>query len=96
MSINIQITSLLFSLLFGALFSLFLRINYKYIYKGPIVLKILINIMFVTDNILLYFIILKRINNGIVHTYFLLMILLGFVIAEYLYKRLSIAFKHQK
>ncbi|MFA5407326.1 MAG: spore cortex biosynthesis protein YabQ [Bacilli bacterium] len=96
MTIDIQLKSLLFSLLFGALFSLALRVNYKYIYRGNVILRILINLIFVIDNVLLYFIILKNINGGIIHIYFLLMILLGFVVMENILKRFSFTLKFSK
>jgi len=95
MPIDVQLKSLLFSLFYGLLFSIMLRINYKYMYKGPLILKILINLFFVMDNVLIYFIFLKKLNEGIVHTYFLLMILLGFVIMELLFKKIPFDFSHK-
>ena len=69
--LNIQINSIIFSFLYGSFFSILLNINYKYIYYSKGIKKILINLFFVIDNILLYFIILRYINNGIFHFYFL-------------------------
>jgi hypothetical protein len=60
-------------------------------YKGPLILKILINLLFVLDSVLIYFIVLKRLNDGIIHTYFILMILLGFVVIELILKKFKIA-----
>jgi hypothetical protein len=48
------------------------------------------------DCVLLYFILLKKINNGIVHKYFLLCILLGFVISEVLFKKFKFTFQIKK
>jgi hypothetical protein len=96
MPIDIQIKSLLFSLFFGFVFSILLRLNYRYIYNGHIILRIVINLMFVIDNVLIYFIVLKRLNDGIIHFYFLLMILLGFVIMELICKKLSFALNRSK
>lgn len=96
MPIDIQVQSLLISLFFGAFFSILMRINYKYMGDGPLILKIFINFMFVIDNVLLYFITLKHINNGVVHSYFVLMILLGFVAMEILFKWLPFDFTHKK
>lgn len=96
MAIDIQMKSFLVSLFFGVLFSVLMRLNYKYMYMGPIILKILINFMFVIDYVLLYFIVLKRINNGIVHSYFLFMILLGFVIMELVFKKFPFDFAPKK
>lgn len=93
MTIIIQLKSFLFSFLFGGFFSFLLHFNYKYIYKGPLILKILINLVFVFDNVLLYFVIIKKINNGIIHNYFILMILLGFVMMEWIFKKFLIVLK---
>jgi hypothetical protein len=96
MPINIQIYSLLFSLFFGIIFSLLLHLNYRYIYKGPLPFRIAICFMLVIDCVLLYFITLKRINDGIVHKYFLLFILLGFVVSEIIFKKFKFTFQIKK
>ncbi|MDD4411381.1 MAG: hypothetical protein PHO58_02610 [Bacilli bacterium] len=49
----------------------------------------LISLVFVIDNVLIYFIGLKKINNGIIHNYFLLMILIGFFIMELIVKKIK-------
>ena len=76
--LDIQIKSIVFSFLYGMFFSFLLNLNYKFIYYSKGILKILINIFFVVDNVLLYFIILRYINNGIVHFYFLLSLVIGY------------------
>ena len=78
MILKIQLKSLLFSFLYGCLFSLLLKINYKFIFYSKGIKKLLINLFFVIDNTLVYFIILRYINNGIFHFYFLLAIILGY------------------
>lgn len=87
MDIDIQIKSILVSLVFGFLFSLLLKINYRYIYKGPAVLRILTNFLFVVDFVLIYFVIIRNINGGVVHPYFLTSIILGFILAETCFKK---------
>lgn len=96
MTITVQLTSLLFSLIYGMIFCLLVKINYKFIYCSPIILKILINLLFVIDNVLIYFIILKKINGGIVHIAFLIMILTGFVISKLIINGVSFDFKIKK
>lgn len=96
MSIDIQIKSLLFSFFFGVFFSFVLRLNYKYMYSNSLILKIIMNFVFVLDSVLLYFIALKKLNEGIVHSYFLIMILLGFVTMEVVFKRLRFDFNLKK
>ena len=77
--LNIQIKSIIFSFIYGCFFSFLLSTNYKYIYLSKGIKKLLFNFVFVIDNALLYFIILRYINNGIVHFYFILSIIIGFI-----------------
>lgn len=77
--LDIQIKSIVFSFMYGIFFSFLLNLNYKFIYYSKGLLKILINIFFIVDNVFLYFIILKCINDGIVHYYFILSLFLGFL-----------------
>lgn len=77
--LSIQIKSIIFSFLYGMFFSVLLNINYKYLYNTKKYIKILMNIIFIIDNVLLYFLILIKINNGIIHYYFVLSIFLGFI-----------------
>lgn len=76
--LNIQLKTLIYSFLYGAFFSFALKINYKFIYYSTGIKKVLINLFFIIDNTLLYFIILRYLNNGIFHFYFLLSIFIGF------------------
>lgn len=80
MNIKLQITTLLFSFLYGIFFSFFLSLNYKFIYSDKKTLKTIISFLFIIVCVLLYFIILKKINYGIFHVYEILMIILGFVL----------------
>lgn len=80
MNIKLQIITLLFSFLYGIFFSFFLSFNYKFIYSDKRIFKIIISFLFIIVCVLLYFIILKNINNGIFHIYEILMIILGFVL----------------
>ena len=92
--LNIQIKSIIYSFIYGCIFSLLLNINYKYIYYSKGIKKILINVFFIIDNVLLYFLILRYINNGIFHFYFLLSIILGFIFVNYMTTKKIKLFKH--
>lgn len=96
MPIDIQVKSFLFSFFFGLIFSVLLRLNYRYMYKGSMILKIVITMLFVVDNVLIYFIILRKLNNGIIHNYFLLTILFGFVIMELIFKKIPFDLRGKK
>ena len=90
MELKIQIYSLLFSFLYGILFFFLVNINYKYLYHKKIIIKIIINILFIINNVLIYFIIMKLINNGVLHIYFLFTILGGYLLTKLTCKRFKI------
>ena len=80
MNIRIQIISMIFSFVFGIFFSMFTNVNYKYLFSKNIVFKTVFTFIYIIDCALLYFLIIKKINNGIVHLYFLLFIGGGFLV----------------
>ena len=92
----IQIKSLFFSFFYGIFLAILLNLNYKYIYKSKLGYRLLINLLFVISNVLLYFIILKLINDGIIHLYFIFMIIIGFVISNHQLKKRVIKCKANK
>lgn len=82
MSLKLQIISLIVSFLYGIFFSFLLNINYKIIYNNKIIIKIIGTFLFIIFNSLLYFYLLLKINNGIVHIYLLLSLLVGFILGN--------------
>lgn len=88
MLLNTQLQSLFFCFIYGLFFSVIYNISYKYLYGRKIVYKLVTSFLFVTDNVLLFYIILVRINHGIIHPYFILMLLLGFLLGNIWTKKL--------
>ena len=84
MRINIQLISLEYSFLYGIFFYFMLLLNKKYLNNKY---AFIYNLLFIIDNVLLYFIILRYINNGIFHIYFLFTIVLGFSLVYYVDKK---------
>ena len=80
MNLNIQINSFIFSFFYGIFFEILLNINYKIIYSSNMFIKIIGTLLFVITNTLIYFIILLKINNGVLHIYFFLSITLGYTL----------------
>lgn len=78
---NIQIVSLLFSFLFGIIFYYLTRVNYKLIENLRKLYANIITIVFTLDMVLIYSVLIYRINNGYYHIYFLSLVLLGFLLA---------------
>ncbi len=85
MPLNIQINSLLFCLLYGIFFGILYGMNYKILYESKIIFRIIITFLFIIDNILFFYLILLRINNGIIHPYFILMLIMGYYIGNNYY-----------
>lgn len=90
MTLDIQIQSLFFSFIFGLFLAFFLNINKKIIYNNNNLIKWFGTFLVILNCFLLYFIILKKINNGIFHIYCLLVLSIGLytykVIAKHIKK----------
>lgn len=80
MELETQILSIIFSFGYGIICSYLVNINYNFIYNTSILYKVLINILFCLDLALIYFILIKVINYGVVHIYFVISFLLGFLL----------------
>jgi len=95
MNLILQLKSIAFSFCFGIFFYIFVHLSEKYIYSSNKVIKILSSIFVSMCSCLLYFIIIKKINNGIIHFYFILTIILSYYIS-YKVKTLNIFKKKNK
>lgn len=80
MNIKIQIISIIFSFIFGIVFSIFTNVNYRYLFSKNKMYKVFFTFIYVLDATLLYFLIIRKLNEGVVHLYFLLFIGLGFLL----------------
>ena len=74
MNVKLQIISIIFSICFGLAFSFFTNVNYKFLFSKKIFLKTIFTIIYILDAALIYFIVMKKINNGVIHLYFLIFI----------------------
>ena len=90
MNLKIQILSLFFSFLYGLTFGLFIKLNHKIIYNNKKTIKYLGTFLVIFISTLLYFIILKKINNATIHIYCLIVLSIGYclynIIASHLKK----------
>ena len=89
MYLSIQIYSLLYSFGYGIFFFLMLELNCKFIYSSNRITSFIGTFIFVLFNTLLYFIGLCKINNGIIHIYFLMMIMGGYIVSFFVYRRFN-------
>ena len=87
MTLNIQIKLIIFSLIFGIFFALMIDLNHKYLYTNKKYFKTIFTFFFVLVNVFIYFLILQKINNGIIHIYSIICIILGFIIEQIIKKQ---------
>lgn len=88
MSLKIQSYSFFVSFLYGMFFYIVLEINKKFIYMSFKFIKIVVSLLFILVMALLYFIILLYVNNGYLHAYFFLCIILGYIVCKVIYKKI--------
>ena len=80
MELQVQILSLIVSGIFGFLFSFLVNLHYHILFSSKKWFRRLMNFLFTSDMALLYFLVLKTINGGIIHYYFYLLACLGFLL----------------
>ena len=88
MILSTQILSLIYSFFYGIFFFSMLEVNYKILYNGKFIYRIMISFLFVIFISLLYFIILIKINNGILHVYFFLVFFTGYMLSFVIYSKI--------
>ena len=93
MSLIIQIKTLLFSILYGFIFSLLLSLLYKYVLKLKKYNQIIFSCLYALINAITYFYILLRLNYGILHPYYIIGFILGFIIERLIIKAIIVLFK---
>lgn len=97
MSLDLQIKTIIFSFLFGIYLSIILDINYKFLYHDKKSIRFLSTFILIIGNVLLYFLILQKINQGVLHLYGILLIIIGYLLEHFLHhKILSIIAKDKK
>ena len=90
MILKIQLISLFFSFLYGIVVYFILELLHKYIYNKRILIKIIYSLLFSLIISILYFIMLLHINNGILHIYFFIMVVLGYTLANFVHVKLFV------
>lgn len=78
MKLEIQLLSLIFSFSYGILLSYVYNIAFNLLEHKVKRYKVLINILFFVNMFLIYFFLLLKINDGVLHLYFLILLFLGF------------------
>ena len=87
-SLYVQIKTIIFSLLYGVVLYFFLEFNLKFLKRYSKIYQFIILFLFIICNSLAYFIILQKINYGIVNVKFLLCILSGYLLSNFVSNKL--------
>ena len=82
-----QIRALSLSYIYGIFFAFTYKINNKYLVSNIMFFRIILIFLFILDHILLYFILISLINNGIIHLYFLFLFIFGIISYIYLFDK---------
>jgi len=80
MNLDTQIKTFLFSVLFGLIFSFIIDILHKALFKLKPLLQVIISFILVISSSLIYFIILLKLNNAIIHPYYIIAFITGFLL----------------
>ena len=80
----IQLISLVISFIYGILFFFLTKIHFDIVEDLKSVYKHFLTVLYTLDMIIIYALILYKINDGYFHIYFIVLVLLGFLIG-YLY-----------
>lgn len=78
MTLNEQITSFIFSFLYGIFCQKLYQISYKYLYTTKIIFKILNSLLFTLNLTLIYFKIFYFINDGMINSTFIIITIITF------------------
>ncbi len=86
MNLHIQISLIIFSFLYGIVFSFFLNLCYRLLHHHNIVIRYLSTIIVVAISTTIYFKGIQKICYGIFHIYSLLLIIVGFCFENMMHK----------
>lgn len=78
MNIYLQIKTIIFSFLFGFCLSFIISLFYKFIHSNKRIVQMIFSLSLVMISTLLYFFMLKELNNAIFHIYEILSLILGY------------------
>lgn len=81
MNSYIQVISLLISFGYGIIFYILSRFNKYIVFNKNNFIKMLVTLVFVIDMVIIYLLIMYKINYGNIHPYFIIVLILGFVLS---------------
>ncbi len=80
MTANMQLLTFIFSFLYGIIASFLFKLNYKIVNNLKRVFNNIITIIFTLDVLIIYVVLIYYLNNGYLHIYFIMTLLIGIFI----------------
>lgn len=84
-----QLLTIIYSIIYGCFFYILFLLNKKILLDKSIIKRLISNILFIIDMTLIYFIIIKKINSGVLSYYSFLFITIGIILQKYIIKKLK-------
>lgn len=84
----IQLYSLALSFVYGIFFCILSKLNFKIIDSMSRFLRYILTFLFVMDMVIIYIILIYKLNKGYFHMYFVLLVFCGYLIANILLKNI--------
>lgn len=88
MGLETQIQSMIYSFVYGLFFSFLFNLHYHYLFDSKKWVQCIVSFLFLMDHVFLYFILLRYINHGVVHSYFIILIVLGCLVGNHTTKKI--------
>lgn len=90
MSAFYQIITIIINLFLGIFLFYFSLVNYKFINKEPLILKLLITLLFCLDFTFIYLFIFYKLVDGIFNLYYFIYLTIGYFLGYKLYKNVKL------
>lgn len=87
MTLEIQIFTLLYSFLFGIFYSIGYVIFKKWLYHRIWIIKMITNFLFCFSMMFLYYLVIEKVNGGILHPYGIISSFVGFCLGYLLFTK---------
>ena len=94
MNIKIQIIGIIVSFIYGLFIKLMALLNNKYNNTNNYIIKGLLDLLFNFNLTILYIIIIYKINGGVFHLYFFLIMLGGYLVSNKCVKLFKFRHRH--